>query len=91
MGRLDPLPPAKVFKPKFNLPALNSYEGCAPEGFWDIFPSNLNDSVHSLVNGYALRSLAEAWGFPDTALLDKVCQDLNFGAAIGCKGEFRRA
>ena len=91
LGTLDPLPPAKKFCPKFNLPVLSSYSGSGSSDFWEIFPVNHNESVRSMVNGYALKSLAVSCGFQDLVLLDQVCKDLNFGAVIECKGKFRRA
>ena len=87
---LDPLPPLKVFVPKHNLPVLTSYAGTATNSFWGAFPTNYSTNVQSMVNGYALRNLAHATGFPDNVLLEKVCKDLISGAVIGCTGEFRK-
>lgn len=84
------LPPAKVFKPKFNLPILEDYRSCAPKGFWKLFPSNLTQPKKSLVDGSALRALAVEAGFHDTDLLNAICRDLDTGAVIGCVGPCRK-
>ena len=43
----------------------------------------------SLIDGKRLRSLALEAGFGDLVILDKVCEDLENGAVIGCSGPFR--
>ena len=89
MKELDPLPPMKVFTPKFNLPILNSYEGEAPKEFWDGFPRYKSNKAGGMVDGHKLRLLAEGCGYSNKELLDTVCRDLVEGACIGCKGAFR--
>ena len=83
------LPAPKVFKPKHNLPVLDSYRGGASPDFWASFPCNFVDPAVSLVNGAELRHLALEAGFQDLDTLDKVCEDLEFGAVIGCTGPCR--
>ena len=87
---LSPLPPQKIFCPKFNLPVLQDYKATAPPSYWDSFPRNMQATTSSLVCHTKLRAMALDAGFRDLATLDKVCTDLQFGADIGCRGEFRR-
>ena len=87
---LPPLPPLKIFKPKFpSLPVLESYEGGAPPSFWQEFPVNLVQPAKAAVDYKKLRAMALEAGFKDLATLEAVCKDLKFGADIGCKGDFR--
>ena len=83
------LPAPKVFKPKHDLPVLDDYRGAAPPSFWAKFPRNYVQPAVSLIDGVKLRVLALEAGFADLATLDKVCEDLEFGAVIGCSGPFR--
>ena len=78
-----------MFKPKYDLPPLESYEGEAPKEFWDKFPSHGVNRAGGTVNGYALEHLATQCGYPDLATLAAVVRDLKRGAVIGCTGEFR--
>lgn len=87
---LSPLPPMKIFKPKFpNLLVLEDYNQSAPPAFWTNFPSNLVQPAKSAVSHRRLRALAKEAGFKNHALLEAVCRDLEKGALIGCKPEFR--
>ena len=86
---ISTLPPCKIFKPKFNLPKLGSYRQTAPAAFWDTFPVNLVQPSKSLVNPVLLKKLALECNFINTALLDTICNDLTFGADIGCSGTSR--
>ena len=83
------LPPNKTFTPKFKLTKLASYNSTAPDSFWQNFPQNLNQPATSLVNPTILRKLAVATEYPDTNLLNKICEDLATGANIGCSGTAR--
>ena len=80
----------KIFTPKFELPCLEDYRRDAPQSYWDVFPKNLSWPAKSLVSHTRLRSMALECGFRDLVLLDKICRDLEFGADIGCRGDFRR-
>ena len=86
---LDPLPPNKLFKPKYPLQRLQSYRSPAPAAYWDSFPKNLVRPGRSRVCHVVLRNLAMKHGFRDKTLLESICSDLVEGADIGCKGHFR--
>ena len=90
MKELDPLPPMKVFTPKFNLPILNSYEGEAPKEFWDGFPRYKSNKAGGMVDGHKLRLLAEGCGYSNKELLDTVCRDLVRVPASAAKVHFVR-
>ena len=87
---LPELPPPKAFKPKYVLPELTSYSDVFPSWFWALAPANYNSPAKSLVDADKLRNCAVKYGYQDLATLSKVCEDLEFGADIGCVGEFRR-
>ena len=55
---LAPLPEKKVFKPKNNLPILDSYKGGAPATFWENFPSNFVQPAPPSINAEVLKALA---------------------------------
>ena len=86
---ISPLPPCKIFKPKFNLTKLDSYRHAAPITFWETFPKNLIQPSKSLVNPILLKKLALQCNFPNIALLNTICNDLTNGADIGCSGASR--
>lgn len=86
---LPDLPPSKVFKPKFDLPRLEDYNSTFPSWFWAQAPSNYTAPAISLVDPHKLKVLAQSYGFSDLNLLEKICSDLESGAVIGCKGQFR--
>ena len=86
---LEPLPPPKTFKPKYNLPILDNYSEDFPRWFWAMAPANYTSPAISLVNPRLLEHYARLHGFKDETLLQTVCNDLRNGAAIGCKGRFR--
>ena len=50
ISQLDPLPARKIFRPKFNLPVLDSYREHAPAWYWSNFPSNLVYPGKSMVD-----------------------------------------
>ena len=79
----------KSFKPKHNLPILEDYASPAPSWFWSQFPSNLVEPGVSLVDADKLRSYAIRTRFSDRRTLDKVYNDLKYGAIIGCNGDSR--
>ena len=83
-------PPKKVFVQKVDLPILSDYKKAAPKWFWNLFPGNKEMSVDSLVDGEKLRELAEECGYPDKEKLNRICDNVKFGAKIGCKPEFRK-
>ena len=83
------LPAPKIFKPKHNLPILESYTGDAPDSYWASFKSNLRMPASSLVKAGVLRRLALEQGFDDLVVLELACKDLEFGADIGCEGRYR--
>lgn len=84
-----PVPPAKIFKPKHQLPVLADYTADPGPTFWEKFPSNLTRVGKSTICADKLRNLAWTVGYNQTELLEKVCKDLSDGADIGCKGEAR--
>ena len=86
---IPPLPPAKIFKPKHNLPILENYRKPAPQDFWTSFPSNHVQPSKSMVDPHLLKKLALETGFADIALLDKIHSDLLHGANLGCSGPSR--
>ena len=73
---IPPLPPAKIFKPKHNLPLLKNYRKPAPSEFWDNFPTNLVQPSKSMVDPYLLRKLDLETKFVDLVLLDTIHNDL---------------
>jgi len=86
----DPeLPPKKEFKPKFDLPPITNYNSAADTQFWQAFPSNKETEGVSPVSAVRLRSWANAVGCDDRERLEAVCADIENGADIGCRGEFR--
>ena len=89
MPPIAPLPAPKVFKPKSDLPRLQSYRECPPPSFWEAFPKNHAEPAVSLVDPIKLESLALATRFPNKSVLDEVLLDLKFGAKIGCEGHAR--
>jgi len=84
-----PEPEKKKFKPKYGLNVLSNYDGVAPSDYWEKFPANWNKSGKSMVDPHALMKLAHQVGCEDWNRLFTVCQDLKYGANIGCKGDFR--
>ena len=89
LSPLAPLPPPKIFKPKFDLPLLDNYRDNAPPSYWEAFPKNLVWPAKALIDHSALRRLATECGFKDSSLLENICNDLKFGADIGCRGPYR--
>jgi hypothetical protein len=84
------MPPAKKFKPKHDLPTLESYRDTAPASFWKEFPTNLTKVGKSLINAGKLIEMAQAvgcWTEED----EIIRKDLTAGADIGCRGEFRES
>ena len=88
-ARLPPLPPPKLFTPKHELPILDTYATDAPPSFWEKFPKNFNVTPSSRINADLLKDLGLSAGFPDKLLLEAICNDVKFGAHIGCAPPFR--
>ncbi len=84
------LPPAKKFKAKHDLPALADYRKPAPDSFWKEFPCNQTAVGKSMISGRKLEGMARAAGCW-TPADQKIIEDLEQGADIGCRGEFRNA
>lgn len=84
------MPEAKEFKPKHCIPKLEDYRIPPKDEFWELFPSNKEQAAVSLVNGDVLKKLALESGFEDLELLETVCEDLRWGADIGCRGTYRQ-
>ena len=89
---IPPIPiQQKIFKPKFLLPRLDSYQIAAPDWYWQLFPKNYNSPATSLINPDRVRELAELCQYPDTENLEVIVNNIRNGADIGCKGKFRKA
>jgi hypothetical protein len=84
-----PLPAKKKFKPKFDLPPIANYNAAADHQFWQTFPSNRIKLGTSPVSAVRLRAWANAVGCSDRDRLNTVCRDIENGADIGCRGEYR--
>ncbi len=84
-------PERKVFKAKHGLPILQDYSAEAPDWYWEKFPSAYPDMGRSMVSHTELLSLAKQYGCEDWDRLFKVCQDIKYGAEIGCTGTARSA
>ena len=90
LTQLPPLPPVKIFKPKFpHLQVLSDYRKEAPDSYWEKFPVNLQFPAVALIKHGTLKEMALDCGFPDLPLLEKICKDLERGADIGCSGPYR--
>lgn len=83
------LPPAKIFKPKYNIPTLPSYKAKPNPSFWNDFPTNYMQPAKSMVNHHILKFMALETNFGNINLLETICNDLRCGANIGCKGPYR--
>ena len=79
-------PERKSFKAKHNLPVLECYNHGAPEWYWEQFPQRRAVVGHSMVDREQLVRLAQEHGSENWDRLFRVCQDLQYGANIGCKG-----
>jgi hypothetical protein len=83
-----PLPtvPRKVeFKPKYNLPVLDSYQGVLKAANWAKWTKrNISwlGKDKSWVSTGAIRDLTCRAGFRDQARVDRVCDRLEYGANI---------
>ena len=82
-------PARKVFKPKNGLPALDRYDKAAPDHYWEQFPVYKPETGQALVNHRVLVEMAQEHGCEDWDRLFRVCQDLRYGADIGCRGAYR--
>ena len=89
VSSLPPLPPKKVFQPKFALPVLVDYRSPASEEYWEHFHTNLISPARSLIRGDVLERLALEAGGVDPVTLQKACEDLVSGAKLGCRGDAR--
>jgi len=83
-----PEPVQKVFKPKNNLPVLESYSAPAPPSFWLQFPSNAARSKASMIDHVKLWALAVRTGLADRNARE-ICDWIQHGASVGCKEPFR--
>ena len=88
---LPDIPPTKVFNPKLPLLRLNNYKSIGTQIFWNSFPKNHSFPGKSLINPTALRNIAQQANLSDLVLLEQVISDITYGAAIGCRGEYRNA
>ena len=83
---VPPLPPAVIFKPKYNLPVLGSYEGVFKASYWAKWkkrPLKQLMTGVSWVSPTALRDLTVRAGLDDMSLVEKVCSRLELGARLG--------
>jgi len=79
-------PARKEFKPKYGLCELAWYDKPPDEDYWEDFPVSTALKGESRIKYKELISLANELGCDDWDRLYKVCQDLRYGAEIGCKG-----
>ena len=79
-------PKQKIFKQKHNVSELVDYATAAHEGFWEGFPKQLDMSLPVIWNVEELVKLAHEVGCEDWNRLWLVCQDIKYGANIGCTG-----
>jgi hypothetical protein len=84
-----PLPPPKIFKPKYQLPLIEDYKAEAPAEFWEIFPDREPGAGHSLVSEQKLREAQMEAKLEAGPVFEAVCRDIREGADIGCRGQFR--
>jgi hypothetical protein len=73
------------FKPKNpELMVLDSYEGTAPQEFWDTFPSNrdLEKGPPFVLNGDRFLSMAEELGVTSQCMVEEVVQDIREGCDL---------
>ena len=91
----DPeLPPLKKFRSKFNLPVLNDYRSTPDNRYWKFWPTvswEAGNNLKPKINPDILKQMALDTDYPDTSLLEVVCNDLKQGANIGCDTEHREA
>ena len=90
LGRPGPLK-KKDFIPNVDLPVLDSYFGPLPDSYWDTWTKlRWEDVVHeSWVNHATLWEVCSTAGVYDTGLLRNVCNYIENGALIGCRGKAR--
>lgn len=81
-------PEMKIFKPKVDLPVLDSYRGGADQDFWDKFPKNLKFPGKSLIDPDIFEGLLKEYGVVHDMTIP-VLNDLRYGASLGCRGEAR--
>ena len=90
LGQGRPEEPAlKVFKPKVDLPVLDSYEDGADPEFWTKFPKNLRFPGKSIVDPDILEAMLLEYKV-ESPLIPLVLNDLRYGAALGCRGDARK-
>jgi len=85
-----PDPPMKGFKAKNNLMTVEDYSKDAPAGYWDQFPVNMQSWKPSLIDHMELRKLASRANITG-AWVTAVLNNIQEGANIGCRGEYRNA
>jgi hypothetical protein len=83
------VPTEKPFKPKHGLPKLGNYKKGATTEFWGRFPKKEVAPARALVSEQALARAVEVWGCEDEERFRTVYRDLEGGADIGCRGNFR--
>ena len=87
------MPGPKKFEPKCkHLPKLNRYTERLPATYWAKWTKRGIDEgliAKSWVNSMRLKELAETLGYGDTQRLLRVCDRLENGADIGCRGRGR--
>jgi len=76
----------KIFKPKYELPLLDDYNSPIEGQYWRQFPENKAVIGKSRINHERLLELAHTYGCEDWDRLFRVCQDIRYGADIGCTG-----
>ena len=86
------LPPKAAYKPKFDLPKLENYQGKLKASYWARWKSrklNGKSKDKSWVSAKEMRRLAERAGMGKSFLIDRVCERLENGADLGVEGRGR--
>ena len=91
---VNPLPPPKEHKFKYELPELVSYaDHAVPEHFWaEWWKRPLKQAIEenrSWIDPECLRQAALMRGVPSGESLERVCSMLERGASLGCEGRGR--
>ena len=81
----------KNFTKKYQeIPTRSCYRGVFEEEFWSNFSKReINLAPESWINSERLREVATACGYNDEPKIRRLCQTLELGANLGCRGKAR--